>query len=485
MSLSRLGLLLLLLVAAPTTPIADTGLGIELSKTRFDLLETPDIRVAGAAPGSRVTLRARSTDRDGTVWTSRAVFLADAEGRVDVARMAPVEGTYGETDARGLLWSMVPVAEAEEPAYIALSGRDRTRKLRQAFTREQRLGEAPIRLTIEATAGTDTATVAIERWFITRAVTEEPLRHEVLRGKLYYPADRGPAGNPGVVTLAGSGGGLLEEHSRFLASHGFTVLAVGLFRYEDRPAEGVDIALEYVRDGADWLKALVGHDRIGLLGISYGSQPALLAPALFPGVAAATVALVPTHAHNQGVRYGFWPRFLGLDRAFMTVGGEALPYPVLSVQRWPYIRAGVFRVPTNIVGRDAYLDAWTSPEGRAAEIPVEKAGIPILLVSGTEDGQWPSSFSGDAVMARLAAHKAGAGAEHIKIEGAGHQIVKLPADVSWGDTFGVNPHPSASGPLFGVSLGTPADNARGQVTLWRETVRFLTQHLQEKGPVRN
>ena len=59
-----------------------------------------------------MTIRATLPSAVGGDWASGATFIADAAGAVDVARQAPVSGSYDGADAMGLCWSARPRAAA-------------------------------------------------------------------------------------------------------------------------------------------------------------------------------------------------------------------------------------------------------------------------------------------------------------------------------------------------------------------------------------
>ena len=65
------------------------------------MLEEPSIQVSGAVPGGKVIVEASLADDGQQVWTSRGVFYADSEGRVDPGTLASVDGTYTGVDASG------------------------------------------------------------------------------------------------------------------------------------------------------------------------------------------------------------------------------------------------------------------------------------------------------------------------------------------------------------------------------------------------
>ena len=58
------------------------------------LIDVPRrIAVTHASPGEAVEITAE-TWRSGVLWRARAVFLADAQGAVDLTRDAPQSGSY-------------------------------------------------------------------------------------------------------------------------------------------------------------------------------------------------------------------------------------------------------------------------------------------------------------------------------------------------------------------------------------------------------
>ena len=65
----------------------------------------------GLAPGARVEISSRTQARDGLWWRSKAIFVADRSGRVDLAAQAPLSGSYAGIDAMGLFWSQAPDAD--------------------------------------------------------------------------------------------------------------------------------------------------------------------------------------------------------------------------------------------------------------------------------------------------------------------------------------------------------------------------------------
>ncbi|MGH7863853.1 MAG: acyl-CoA thioesterase/BAAT N-terminal domain-containing protein, partial [Candidatus Binataceae bacterium] len=68
--------------------------------------EPVEIRLAGCLAHQQLTVRALATDDLGRRWESKAVFVSDSEGRVELAVQIPLSGSYAVRDAMGLMWSM-------------------------------------------------------------------------------------------------------------------------------------------------------------------------------------------------------------------------------------------------------------------------------------------------------------------------------------------------------------------------------------------
>lgn len=60
---------------------------------------------------------------------------------------------------------------------------------------------------------------------------------------------------PGIIDLFGGIGGLVEFRASLLAAHGFAVLALAYFAYEDLPKPLLEVDLEYFEEAADLLLA--------------------------------------------------------------------------------------------------------------------------------------------------------------------------------------------------------------------------------------
>jgi hypothetical protein len=65
---------------------------------------------------------------------------------------------------------------------------------------------------------------------------------------------------PGIIDLYGSIGGLCEHRASLLAGHGFAVLALAYFQFEDLPENLSDVRLEYFEEA---LALMLRHPQVG------------------------------------------------------------------------------------------------------------------------------------------------------------------------------------------------------------------------------
>ena len=257
------------LVLAATAPIASeapvanaSSIGrhpgvrghLTVSSHRVAIDEKVRIGVRGLPPGALVTVSLTfvaggATFGDGQQhqWTSQADFRADRHGRVDLRSDAPVSGSYAGVDPMGLFWSAhSTTTPAPEP--------------RTPWTDEVHLSATMQGRQIDETD--------IVRYYLRPGARSTPVRGRGLVGTLFTPRQR--VRHPAMIVFGGSEGGktVPELQAAYLASHGYTALALSYFGDEGVPSELSLIPLEYFGTAIDWLadQPSVNPNRIGVRG---------------------------------------------------------------------------------------------------------------------------------------------------------------------------------------------------------------------------
>jgi dienelactone hydrolase len=381
------------------------------------------IRAAGLKPGERVALEAGLTDGADHRWLSRAEFDADDAGIVDPTRQAPAKGSYHGVSAMGLVWSMMPEAKG-----VA------------RYQPPRNLGSQTIELRL-LRGGERVASARLEQIAIADGVERIPVGDGGLRGVLFIPA--GKERHPGVLVVGGSNGGLPGGQAAWLASHGFTALALAYFRYQDLPQMLEAIPLEYFGRALLWLgqRPEVAGTRLAVMGTSRGGELALQLGSMFPQTGA-VVAYVPADVRFPA-----------------CCGGTAVPYA------WTWKGQ-----PLAFVGR---FPQRSTPDGMRAAIEVENTKGPVLMISGEADHLWPSAEMADAVVARLKRNHFPYQFENLKYKGAGHDAGQPGIAPTW--------HGSVRHPVSGREIdlgGSPAGDAESSLDAAPKVLEFLRRSLQ-------
>jgi dienelactone hydrolase len=424
------------------------------------LLDQPDVladepvpfSVVGCRPGETVTVRATWRTGDEQVQ-SEARFNATDTGIVEPARQASIGGTYTGVEPHGLWWSIGPcdadqAAESLEPWIVSLTA---------AGAMWQSSG-------------------SLVRRKVARPVREMEVTAGRLRGVAFIPAGPGPF--PSVLLLSGSGGGLagVPCQAALLASRGFATLALAYFNYADLPTELTDIPVEYFRDGMDWLicNAPAVNGTVAVMGASRGGELALLLGSSYPERVAAVVAKVPsgvvwgglTKNPEQEHESVAWTRG---GRPVPPLRGEEIPLDALPRRDGAIVLTPSF---------EAALTAASPEQIAAAEIPVERCGGPVLLLSGEDDAMWPSVAMSEIAVRRAERHGMRYPIRHLRYPAAGHTCTfpaGFPAPLA-------TVHPITGG-LFAYG-GSKSGNAHASASSWHETIAFLRTSLSEGGAPR-
>ncbi len=395
---------------------------ITVTPARVLIDEPAAIRVIGAQPSERLTIRAELIDGAAGRWFSQSEFVADAQGNIDTSQQAPVAGSYKEISAMGPVWSMKPAGSNE--------GRYQPPRDFGIQTVDLRLmrGSALI------------STTHLEQAAIADGVTRVTLHEGSLRGVLFVPPGNGT--HPGILVVGGSEGGLPARRAAWFASHGYAALALAYFRFDDLPRELAGIPLEYFGQALFWMahRPEIDPDRIAVSGVSRGGELALQLGSMFPRIKA-VVAYVPAD-----VRYPACCGFTSVAFAWSWNGRGLAFHPV---------------------GRGAQ----SRPDIGVA-IPVELTKGPILVLSGGEDGVWNSSSMTESIVNRLKRAHFTYDAVRLNYAHAGHGAGRpeiVPAWQSW-----------TRNPTSGRDTemgGTPKGNAESTLDAAPRVLAFLARSL--------
>ena len=375
---------------------------------RTSLVDAPlSIRLDGAMPHALVTLTLRENG-----WSSRAVFRADAHGRVDPAVEAPLRGSYSGVAPMGLFWSLHGPAAAEGP-WLG--------------------GDASLTATSN---GKELASSGIEREVYAAGVVSRDLRvaRDGFYGRYFAPPPGHDLHVP-VLIFGGSEGGLSTAlDAALLASHGFPTLALAYFAAPGLPANLERIPLEYFARAARWLDRRSGADpaRLVVVGGSRGAEAALLLASLYPHLFAGAIGLSP----SAFVKQGYDPHVLNTKIAAWTLHGRPIVY------------------------RSA-----AHPHG--GTIPVQRITADVLLSAGLED-QLTLGYGEEQTITQHLRKLRGRRVVTLIYEHAGHLVDAPVPYLPWGDSF----YDAALGVQETLG-GTPFGNAAARAAEWPRILAFI------------
>ena len=422
---------------------ASATLAVEPRRALIDVERS--IRIEGFAPYAFVTVTAEM-GMCGAHWRSVSTFVAGHDGCLDLRRDGPVSGDYERPSAMGVVWSMV----CTEPQKVVFP--------------PDKVAPLLVRLRAEGAGSVADADFVME--FAAEGVTRRSVREEAggmtVSGELFTPPCPGP--HPLVVYLNGSSGGVNAPRAALFASRGYQCLALAIFNYEGRPRYINDMPLEYFEHALTWARnSLQPKDGfLALSGISRGGETALLVASHYPDLVSAVVAYVPSAATHGAVSAGE-PQ-AGRDAQVWTRNGQPLPHLWQDNAHADWDAAYATEPPFRQT--HAFLSATRDALAfERARIPVERFPGPVMLVSASDDGFWPSTAYSEMVVRRREAE--GLPTRHHVCEGAGHHVhyPTLPA------TLISKPH-AMSGLLLDAG-GTPAANALGNEASYRAVLAFL------------
>ncbi|XP_042285900.1 acyl-coenzyme A thioesterase 1-like isoform X2 [Thunnus maccoyii] len=420
--------------------------------------EPVQVKVTGLRSRQVVTMRARSTDEKGVVFSSSAIYRADGSGEVDLERDPSLSGSYVGVEPMGLLWSM------------------RADTLHKLFSKNKVLNPHVVKFSVHELEGEGRmlAEATNERFLIGDGVSRVPVKEGSFHGVLFTPPGEGPF--PAVLDMCTF---MSEKRACLLANKGFVVLAVSV--YNDKPENVTELHLEFFKEAVDFLqqqpklqsdklRSVCQQDRkiitecseqaeelafelqvrnkgVGILSISKAGDIALSLAAFVPGVEAvvwingcSANAITPLYYKKSKI---LSPLLIDLSKAIPTESGA-------------------------VIGKYC-LKNPLAEENQATLVPIEKAKGHFLFVASEDDLNWDSKAHMDQVVERLK-HHGKENFESVCYPGAGH-LLEPP----------YGPHCHSSFHLFAWQLamwgGEPRSHAAAEVHLWKKIQEFLRSHL--------
>ena len=295
--------------------------------------------------------------------------------------------------------------------------------------------EAPLRFTLAVAgpAGKKLGSRTFQRRLSPGPLKERTLTRarDGLVGTYVAPSDLRGARRPAILALGGSAGGVGTLFLAYaLAARGYPTLALGYFDAPGLPPTVADIPLEYFRAALRWLAAQPDVDRRRMLalGISRGSEAALLLGVHYRDLVHGVIAVVPGSAAHCGRlpdgKHGCPPSW--------TFAGKPVPTTHNFVDP----------APTD------------NPD---ATIPVERIAGPVLLICAQDDRTWDSCANAAAIRRRLDRRHAANRPILVTLRNASHAAGTLVPD----EPFANN-----------VSTSAQADG-QGRERAWARLLAFL------------
>ncbi|KAM3938320.1 acyl-coenzyme A amino acid N-acyltransferase 1-like [Leptodactylus fuscus] len=394
------------------------------------------IQVWGLQPHQRITLRAWLKDEKGRIFHSRAFYVSDTEGKVDLEHSPATGGDFHGVCPMGLFWALKSSTPFQRLRKLDVMGSPFHVHL-EVYSH---LEITPFPETPPA------ATTSVERWFATPGVQRLEVRQGRIRGALFLPPGEGPF--PGVIDIFGAVGGLVEVRPCLLASRGFAAFALAYYGYDDLPKTLDHIDLNYFEEAVNFL---VNHPKVtsggvGVVGISKGAEIALAMSCFIPQIVA-TICINGT----------------------ICITSQDLSYGDLTIRGLPHQLEKTLITSMGAVEYSRMQGDPRDPANLDSVLPIEKARGPILFLVGENDLSLDSVLY--AKLAKTRAEKFGKKDVFLRsYPGAGH-LLEPP-----GYPFCL----MTLNPLSGVSVmwgGELVGHCKAQEMSWRETLDFFRRYI--------
>jgi BAAT / Acyl-CoA thioester hydrolase C terminal. len=225
-----------------------------------------------------------------------------------------------------------------------------------------------------------------------------------------------------IIVMSGSNGGLkmTKQVAESYYKNGIPALALGLFKTKETPKELVSVPVEYVEKAIKYLKQQ-GYQKIGIDGMSKGSEMALLAASMFSDISC-VIARVPSYFISEGLARKGNKRAPSGTSCWSYNGKDFpyAPYKTRTINLYKIIKEEKELKLLTING-----DKDVTPE---TIIPVERINGPVLLISSKHDEVWPSYESATIIDDKLNSVSFPYTHKHVALEYMSHAAL---THVSW------------------------------------------------------
>lgn len=220
-------------------------------------------------------------------------------------------------------------------------------------------------------------------------------------------------------------GGLEEAYltakimAELFSKNGINSLALAYFGEKGTVQEPAHIPLEYVQRALDKLNRM-GFSKVGIWGFAEGAVYALTAASFFN--LSCVIAISPSHHVLPAYsRAGSILKQRFMPGSFLSIEGKdlnCLSPPKINRAKLFFQMLFTKKEETANNFREEIIKASAD-----SIIPVEKIRGDILIMSSDEDRVWPSKFSGEQIMDRLASNYFKYKKEHIVYHFSSHYII--------------------------------------------------------------
>lgn len=410
------------------------------------------IQITGLVAKKTIKIETVTERGHGILWRSHAEFIADENGIVDLSKQSPLRGSYSGIDPMGLIWSQKPDKK----------------DARELFPANMLI---PLETIVTVTVDAKVVQSGFTQRIAAQGVQRIEIREKNLVGAVYLPATKGP--HPAIMILNGSGGGINEHRAALYASRGYIAFSLAYFKAPGLSDYISNTPLEYFKQGLDWLRQTYAplNNFVAINGQSRGGELVLLLASLFPEDVSAVIAYVPAAFVHSGQNAA--DPTVGREGPTWLFQGKPLPHiwENNKTATWTPFDEG----PAPHRHEKAILTALKDTNAiEKARIPVERIQSPIILLSATDDGAWPSSLYSKMIVDRLEQYSFSHDLRWIDTPEGGHSIV-FPYIPTTQTTY---IHPVSG--RISTNGGSPQANALSNFQSWQEIKDFLSHATKGK-----